>query len=162
MITLQSIVRVARLRGADLLGFMLACTDEQYQAWWPGTHIAFHTAVGRPGQVGSVSYMDEYVGKRRLRMKGIVTEVVPGKRVVWQFKRIVRLPAWLTLEVEDEAGGVTITHTIQAGFRGMGRVLDPLLRLYFTEEFELAMDEHAQAEFPMLAAMLGDRVGDRT
>lgn len=156
MIAVQSIIRVTGMRAADLLDFMLSCTDEQYQAWWPGTHLAFHTVDGRPGHVGSLIYMDEYVGTRRLRMQGIVVEVVPGKRVVWQFKQIVCLPAWLTLEVEDEAGGVTITHTIRAGFRGMGRVLDPLLRLYFTEEFEQAMDEHAQAEFPMLAAMQGD------
>jgi uncharacterized protein YndB with AHSA1/START domain len=141
---------------------MLHCTDEQYQAWWPGTHLAFHTVKGRPGQVGSVIYMDEYIGRRRLRMKGIVTEVVPGKRVVWQFKQIVRLPASLTLDAEDQVGGVTITHTIRAGFRGAGRILDPLLRLYFTAEFEQAMDEHARAEFPTLGAMLRNRARGST
>ncbi len=81
---------------------------------------------------------------------------MPGKRVVWQFKQIVRLPASLVLEVKDHEAGVTITHTIQAGYRGMARILDPVLRLYFSDEFEQAMDEHAQAEFPMLAAMLRD------
>jgi hypothetical protein len=29
-------------------------------------------------------YMDEYVGARRLRMKGIVIEALPGRRLVWQ------------------------------------------------------------------------------
>ncbi|MCL7453621.1 MAG: hypothetical protein M8467_11310 [Anaerolineae bacterium] len=156
MISIQSKVHIDSIKGVELLDFLLNCTDEQYQAWWPGTHLAFHTVERRPDHVGSVIYMDEYVGRRRLRMKGIVTEFVPGKRVVWQFKQIVRLPAWLVLVTEDKEAGVTITHTIQAGFPGMGRILDPVLRLYFTDEFERAMDEHAQAEFPMLAAMLRD------
>ena len=156
MISIQSKVHVDGIQGTELLDFLLNCTDEQYQAWWPGTHFAFHTVERRPGHVGSVIYMDEYVGRRRLRMKGVVTEVVSGKRVVWQFKQIVRLPARLIMEIDDHNDGVAITHTIEAGFRGPGRVLDPLLRLYFTAEFERAMDEHAQAEFPMLAAMLRD------
>ena len=154
MISIQSKVHVDGIQGTELLDFLLNCTDEQYQAWWPGTHLAYHTVERRPDHVGSVIYMDEYIGRRRLRMKGIVTEVAPGRRVVWQFKQIVRLPAWLVLVAKDHEDGVTITHTIQAGFRGLGRILDPVLRLYFSDEFERAMDGHAQAEFPMLAAML--------
>jgi len=156
MISIQSKVHVDGIKGIELLDFLLNCTDEQYQAWWPGTHLAFHTVERRPDHVGSIIYMDEYVGRRRLRMHGVVSEVVPGKRVVWQFKRIVRLPAWLIMEIDDHNDGMTITHAIEAGFRGPGRILDPVLRLYFTDEFERAMDEHAQAEFPMLAAMLRD------
>jgi hypothetical protein len=121
--------------------------------------LQFHTIESRPGYVGNVIVMDEYVGRRRLRMKAVVTEAVPGKKVAWQFRQGIRLPAHLILEVADEAGGVALTHTIQAGFRGSGQVLDPLLRLYFSPEFERAMDEHAQAEFPMLAARLRGSAG---
>jgi hypothetical protein len=53
------------------------------------------------------------------------------------------------------------THTIRAGFRGLGRILGPLLRLYLSDEFERAMDEHAQAEFPMLGAMLCGRASSQ-
>jgi hypothetical protein len=157
MISLQSRVHVAGVRSTQLIDFMLNCTDEQYQAWWPGTHLAFHTVEARPGYVGNVVIMDEYIGTRRLKMKAVVAEVVPGKRTVWQFKQVVRLPAYLILEAADVDGGVDLTHTVQVSFRGVGRVLDPLFRLYFSPGFERALDEHAQAEFPMLGEMLRDR-----
>jgi hypothetical protein len=76
---------------------------------------------------------------------------------VWQVKQIVRLPARLILEADDDGGGAMLTHTIQAGFKGIGSILDPFLRLYFSDEFTRAMDEHAQAEFPMLSDLLRDR-----
>jgi hypothetical protein len=155
---MQSTIDVAGLGGAALIDFMLHCTDEEYQAWWPGTHLAFHTVERRPGNVGNVVYMDEFVGKRRVRMKGIVTEVVPGKKLVWQFKKALRLPAHLILEADDEESGVTITHTLQVGFRGIGRILDPFFRLYFSNAFEGAMDEHARTEFPMLREVLGNQL----
>lgn len=157
MISIQSKVRVAGVRSTQLIDFMLNCTDEQYQSWWPGTHLAFHTVESRPGYVGSVVMMDEYVGTRRLKMKAIVAEVVPGKRIVWQFKQVLRLPAYLVLEAADVDGGVALTHTTQAGFRGVGRVLDPLFRIYFSPGFTRALDEHAQAEFPTLGEMLRHR-----
>ncbi len=157
MIAIQSKVRVAGISSAELLDFMLNCTDQQYQTWWPGTHLAFHTVKRRPGDIGNIVYMDEYVGQRRIKMRGVVTHVIPGKKIVWQFKQLVRLPAWLILQTDNEDGGVTLTHTLQAGFKGIGSILDPLLRLYFSDGFARAMDEHAQTEFPMLGEMLRDR-----
>ena len=49
---------------------------------------------------------------------------------------------------------MTITHTIRAGFAGAGRILDPLLRIYLSESFTTAMDEHGKTEFPKLRDML--------
>jgi hypothetical protein len=59
-----------------------------------------------------------------------------------------------SLELKDDAEGVALIHTIQAGFTGVGKILDPILRLYFTNEFSRAMDEHATIEFPKLGEML--------
>lgn len=160
MIELQSQVRVSGVSGAEVLDFMLTCTDEQYQAWWPGMHLAFHTLTRRPGDVGNTVLMDEWVGSRRIKLHGIVTQVVPGRRIVWQFKQLVRLPARLSLEAVDAGDGVVLTHTLQAGFKGIGSILDPLLRLYFSDEFARAMDEHARTEFPMLGERLRARAGD--
>ncbi|OQA93347.1 MAG: hypothetical protein BWY25_03109 [Chloroflexi bacterium ADurb.Bin222] len=53
-----------------------------------------------------------------------------------------------------------MAHTLQAGFKGIGSILDPLLRLYFSDEFARAMDEHARTEFPMLGERLRARAGD--
>jgi hypothetical protein len=102
--------------------------------------------------------MDEWIGKRHVKLKGVVTEVVPGRKIVWQLKALVRLPMRLVLEVEDEPAGVRITHTIRAGFERVGKIFDPLLRLYFSDRFRTAMDEHAETEFHKLAQVFeGDR-----
>ncbi|MBU0494209.1 MAG: hypothetical protein KKA73_08810 [Chloroflexi bacterium] len=154
----MSQVRVNGIRGVQVTDFLLNCTDREYQAWWPGTHLAFHTVEHHPSHVGNSVYMDEFVGQRRIKMMGIVTQVVPGKRIVWQMKKVVRLPVRLVLELEDDAAGATITHTIRAGFKGLGRLLDLFLRIYFSDEFARAMDEHAQTEFPRLRDVLDTRV----
>lgn len=41
-----------------------------------------------------------------------------------------------------------ITHAITAGFKGIGSILDVILRLHFSASFARAMDEHARIEFP--------------
>jgi hypothetical protein len=112
--------------------------------------------VRGPDHVGDVVLMDEYVGKRRVRMLGIVVQVGPGQKIVWQLRKGVRLPAWLTLELADRDGGVDLRHTITAGFGGVGQVLDPLLRRYFSAEFATAMDEHARTELPLLRDHLAE------
>ena len=99
-------------------------------------------------------YMDEFVGRYRLRMKGIVNEIEPGRKIVWQFKMGIRLPVWLVLEVADDAAGVTITHTIKAGFAGPGKLFDPIFRLYLSDRFAHALDAHVRAEFTKLRDLL--------
>lgn len=99
------------------------------------------------------SKLDEYVGKRRVRTNGVVAE--RGRRIVWQLKRLgVLLPVRLILEMADRDGGVALRHTIRAGYDGIGRVLVPLFRLYFSPRFAAAMDEHARTELPMLRDLL--------
>lgn len=154
MFTIQSKVHVEGIGGLPIFSFLVDPNDSAYQDWWPGIHLKFHTLRGTPGSVGSLVYMDEYVGKRRVCMTGVVSEAEPGKRITWQFKALIRLPVWLRLELEDDNHGVVITHEIRAGFRGIGSVLDVLLRLYFSETFAKAMDEHAQTEFPRLGELL--------
>jgi hypothetical protein len=98
--------------------------------------------------------MDEHVGKRRVKLTAVVAEVIPGKKIVWQWKPLLRLPVRLILELDEDATGVAITHTIRAGLDGFGRLLDPLLRLFFSADFERALDEHVRTEFPRLGSLL--------
>ena len=154
MVTLQTVVDVQGLSGQQVTDFLLNCDDKQYQEWWEGTHLQFHTIRRYPDNIGNVVYMDEYVGARRLKMKAIVLKAIPGEEIVWQMQKGFRLPAWLTLTVEDIEESVRITHTIAAGFNGIGKALDPLFRLYLSRSFEIAMDEHARIEFPKLKEVL--------
>jgi hypothetical protein len=161
MLVTESRVDVAGLTGRDVTDFMLACTDERYRNWWPGTHLQLHVLGRAVAGVGDVVVMDEFVGRRRLRLRGVVEAVEPGRRLVWRFRKIVPLPARLSLELTPVPGGVSVRHTINAGWAGIGRVLDPLLRLYFTPRFIAELDAHVRTEFPLLRDYLRPSSGFR-
>jgi hypothetical protein len=154
MITLRTQLEISGVTGIEITNFFLNCTDAEYQRWWPGVHLSFHTIKRTPGDVGNLVVMDEFIGNRRVRAKGLVTEVESGKRLVWQLRKVIRLPVWLTLECVERGGTLQLTHTVEAGFNGIGRVFDPLLRLYFSRRFAKALDEHVRTEFPKLRDML--------
>lgn len=154
MIELRTKIHVAGLSGAEIYGFLLNAGDEDYRRWWRGTHLALHTIERRPNDIGNVIYMDEFIGSHRVKMKAVVLEAEPGRRLTMQFKKLIPLPAWLFLEFEDRDGGVTVTHTLRAGYKGIGRLLDPLLRLHFTKQFEKDLDAHVRTEFPKLRDLL--------
>ena len=157
MLAIVAEVAVRGLTGREVTEFMLACTDERYRAWWPGTHLQLHPVGAARAGVGDVMLMDEFVGRRRLRMHVVVEAVEPGRRIVWRFRRIVALPARLCLELFPAPGGVVVRHTVTAGWAGIGRALDPLLRLYLTPGFTADLEEHVRTEFPLLRDHLRGR-----
>ena len=157
MLKIVTEVVVGDVSRREMYDFMLYCTDEDYQAWWPDMHLAFHTIKRRPNDLGNLVYFDEYIGSRRLRFHAVVTELEEDSRIIWQMKMGFRLPAWLSFELEEHPAGVMVRHTLLAGFSGLGRILDPLLKLYLSASFAQELDEHARTEFPMLAALLARR-----
>jgi hypothetical protein len=154
MISVQTKVSVPGMTADEIFTFMLGCTDADYQAWWPGTHLAWHTLERHSNGIGNRVYFDEFVGPYRLKFHGVVTRAEAAELIEWQMIKWVRLPAWLTLEFEQRPDGTHLTHTVRAGYEGTGRILDHLLRLYFSDSFAAALDEHARQEFPMLGELL--------
>jgi hypothetical protein len=154
MITLCTQIHVSGVNGVQVTDFLLNCTEEEYQRWWPGTHLSFHTIKRVPGDVGNLVSMDEFIGDRRVKVEGVVTEMQPGKRLVWQFRKLVRWPVRLRLQLDEEDDALRLTHTIEAGFNGFGRILDPFFRLFFSRRFAVAMDQHVRNEFPKLRDIL--------
>ena len=142
------------LWGQEVFDFLIDLNDLSYQAWWPGTHLELHSIKVTPNYVGSVVFMDEFIGKRRVKTKGVVREATPGERIVWQVQKLIMLPVTLSLELQDDKTGTNVTHTIRVGYDGVGRVIDPIFRLYFSPKFAWAMDEHVKTEFPRLRDML--------
>lgn len=157
MLVVESRTTVERLTGRQVTDFLLGCDDARYQAWWPGTHLRLHVVSPGPGpdQLGDTLLMDEWVGHRHLRLTGVVEESVPGRRLVIRFRRVVRLPVRLVLDLADTEAGVAIRHRIEAGWAGrIGRWADPLFRLYLTRGFVRAMDDHVHKEFRLLRKRL--------
>jgi hypothetical protein len=89
-----------------------------------------------------------------LKFKGKITDYAAGKRIEYRMVKGLSLPAWLVLEFDDRPGGVDVVHTVKAGYQGMGRILDPLIRMHLSGAFEKALNEHAHAEFPRLGDLL--------
>jgi hypothetical protein len=117
MLMLQTKLRVDGITGKEIFDFLADPNDQAYQQWWPGTHLQLHPLKRTEDHVGDVVYMDEYIGERRVRMRGVVTEAAPGHKLVWQLRRVIKLPVRLSLELTDDEGGVAIIHTIEAGFK---------------------------------------------
>ncbi len=94
MVTIKTEVDVEGLTGKAIYDFLINCTSEEYQKWWKGTHLRYRTLKRYPGNIGNVVLMDEYIGKYRVALNGVVLRAVPGVQIVWQMKKIVKLPAW--------------------------------------------------------------------
>jgi hypothetical protein len=154
VVVLQTRVFVEGITGKQVTDFFVNCTDSDYQRWWEGTHLEFHTVSRTTDVIGSLVYFDEYVGKHRLKFKGRITDCATGKHLEYRLAKGLLLPAWLVLEFQDRPDGVDIIHTIKAGYQGIGKMLDPLIRLYLSSEFEEALNKHADTEFSRLGGLL--------
>ena len=154
MLFMQTIIEVKGLSAKEITDFLLNCNDDNYRQWWRDVHLEFHQLKSSPGHIGDLVYMDEHIGKFRMTAKARVTKLIPGKLIVWQVTRIIRMPIVLTLKLEDTVDGVIISHTIEAGFRRMGKLFDFILRFYMPRGFEDEMDKHVKTEFPKLRDLL--------
>ena len=154
MVVLQTRVFVKGVTGKRMTDFFVNCSDTEYQRWWEGTHLEFHTVTRTADVIGSQVYFDEYVGKHRLKFKGRITHNAAGNRIEYRLARGLVLPAWFVMEFRDQPDGIDIIHTVRAGYQGIGKVLDPLIRLYLSSDFEKALNEHAATEFPKLGDLL--------
>ena len=101
MITIKTEIFVDGILGKEITDFLLNCNDENYQKWWNGTHIRLHNLKKYPDNIGNIVFMDEYIGEQRVKMKGIVKDAIPGEKIIWQLKKIIKLPIKLFLELED-------------------------------------------------------------
>jgi hypothetical protein len=91
MIRLQSQLHIDGIRGNEIVGFLLACTDQAFQAWWPGTHLQLHTHVHYPNSVGNIVFMDEFIGQRRIQMLGVVRVAEPRAAASYDGHRLYTL-----------------------------------------------------------------------
>ena len=159
MITFQTKTHVDRLKGEQVFDFLVNANDREYQEWWPGVHLQLHTLKRCVNHIGNIVYMDEFIGEYRVKSTAVLVEAVPSRKLVWQARKGIRLPVRLSLEMDDDQAGVSITHTIQVGFKGLGSVLDVVLRVFFPAKFTTAMEEHVKIEFPKLRDMLARTAG---
>lgn len=156
MFTLETRAHVAGLSARAAYDFMIVPTASEFQTWWPGTHLVSKVlrqgvaADGKPSDIGTRIYLEQMIGPFRVRETADIIAATPGRSFTRQVIIGMRLPIFITFDLEDDADGVVITHTIRAGWSGVRRILDPLFRLYFTAAFAAALDEHLLIEYELL------------
>jgi hypothetical protein len=154
MILYQTTFVVPNLRAGDVTEFMVNCNDQQYQNWWKGVHVAFHTMKRFAANVGNLVVFDEYVGEHRLKFKAVLERYEPETAMVWRMKKVILLPAWLRLSLENVSEGVQITHSVRIGFGGQKGILDRLIQAFLPKDLEQELAKHAVQEFTQLRDFL--------
>jgi len=137
--------------------FMINPTNKRYSEWWKGEHLQFHIVKrGNENHLGDIVFMDEYLGKdRRLTFHAKVITADHPSKIEWQMmKWKFRLPAIVELGLANSDDGVKLKHELRIGFSGVGKILDPFIRLYFNKKFQQALDEHCKIEWHKLAEYL--------
>jgi len=142
--------------------FMINPINDHYRAWWPDEHLEFYIAKpSDKNHIGDEVYYNEYLGETR-RLKFFAAVVIANRptNIAWQMKKAgIRLPAVLSVEFTDASDGLQINHELRIGFGSVGKILDPLIRLYFTKSFATALEKHCLEEWPRLAQYLMGKSG---
>ena len=63
----------------------------------------------------------------------------------------IKFPAFVKLELRDCEEGLKRKHELRIGYKGLGKLLDPFIRLYFSKSFQDSLDNHCRFEWVKLA-----------
>ncbi len=59
--------------------------EQNYRTWHPEDHIIFQWTKGKPMEVGSNFYAEEFVLGKTKKIKGTISEVVPYRKIVFKY-----------------------------------------------------------------------------
>ena len=92
--------------------------EKNYKAWHPGDHILFKWTEGKPMESGSRWYGEEIVRGKLFKLKGTIGEVIPNRKIVFNFAFPVSLVApkfeWL-IEPKGSTSVFTARSYLRAG-----------------------------------------------
>ncbi len=69
-------------------------------------------------------------------------------------KKIIMLPVWLNLYIEELEEGLNLIHQLSIGYNGIGKLLDPLILFLLPKDLEHELNEHAKIEFTNLSKVI--------
>lgn len=99
--------------------FLQIVDDASYQAWHPEDHVAFRWIQGEPWQKGSVVYAEEYIHGKLHKLKFLITEVVPNRKIEFvplsRFLRIYFPKNTFTIEPRKDSCEFTATGCLRVG-----------------------------------------------
>jgi uncharacterized protein YndB with AHSA1/START domain len=130
--------------------------DESYRAWHPDDHIALRWIKGQPWKEGSVLYAEEYLHGKLHKLKGIVTEVIPNRRIEFaplpRFLRIFFPKSAFIIEPKGDGCVFTTTGCLRVGW---------LVRTFAKRQLELGIasaEKHMKEEGENLKRIVESQV----
>jgi len=151
---------IPNIKARQIYDFMINPNDKSYSEWWQGEHLRFNIVKrGNSKHLHDVVYFDEYLGKRhRLTFYALVVKADRPNLIVWQMiKSGVKLPAVVALQLRDSSRGLMLKHELRLGFKGIGKIFEPLIKFYFNDSFQNALQEHCNEEWFRLRELLNSK-----
>lgn len=149
--------KLPKTEAAKFYDFMINPPPEIYKRWLPDEHHEFHIVKhSARTPIGDLVFFDQHIGKKhRLRFYATIRVAEKPKHILYQMRRFgIDLPGYLELELCDTADGLVLTETIHIGYNDFGKLLDPVIRLFFSKSFFKEMNEHHKREWANLADIL--------
>jgi hypothetical protein len=100
--------------------FLSIVDDATYHAWHPQDHVALRWIKGGPWQEGSVLYAEEYLHGKLHKLKFLITNVEPNRRIEFAPRsRILRFYCpgnTFSIEPKGDACVFTATGSVRIGW----------------------------------------------
>ena len=139
--------------------FMINPPPNVYAHWLPNEHHEFHIVKqSKTTPVDDLIYFDQHISpKHRLRFYAVTKTANKPNRVVFQMRKFgVNIPAFLELDFCDTPDGLLLTETLRIGFNGVGKLLDPFIKIVYNKTFFEALNQHHKREWQNLAEVLSN------
>jgi len=59
--------------------------EQNYKAWHPEDHALFRWTKGKPMEMGSKFYAEEYLNGKLRKFKGTIGEIIPNRKIVFKY-----------------------------------------------------------------------------
>ena len=105
MLTIRTQIAIPGITGIEVFDFLLNCSAADYLRWRPSTHVLVSHDRAYSRRSWRLVILDEVIGNKRVRVR-VVTRAEWGKRLIWQLRKRIRLPAWLSLEFDEQGGAL--------------------------------------------------------
>lgn len=139
-----------KARPEKIWGFF-ANLEKNYTTWHPKDHVLFKWTKGKPMEVGSKIYAEQYVRGKITKYKGIVAEAVPNRKIVfrWSFPISLVSPKieWLIEKKGPNSVFTAIT------YMRCGKLFQKLFKKG-TKDLIAAHDKHVEVEGKNLKKIL--------
>ena len=157
MITYTLNSKLTNAKADGFFNFITNAPAEVYIKWLPEEHNEFYVVKrSDKSPIGDLVYFDQNIGnKYRLKFYAIIKNANKPNRVVFQMRKFgINLPGFLELDFSDTAEGLLLTETLRIGLNGIGKIIDPFIKIKFGKKFHNEFKEHHKREWQNLSDIL--------